>query len=91
MKRSIEDGDLGHSGSNNGSRCGDSAEVVRIVERSEIDEFLELSPHIIVNASGLRELLASVNDAVTYSIDLSDARDRHSRLVASEPTDDVFD
>jgi hypothetical protein len=91
MKRSIEDGDLGNARPDDRSRSGNSTQVVRIVERSEIDEFLELSPHIIVNASGLRELLASVNDAVTYSIDLSDARDRHSRLVVSEPTDDVFD
>jgi hypothetical protein len=44
MKRRVEHGDLWHPGTQHGARRGDASEVVRIVQRGQIDQILDRAP-----------------------------------------------
>ena len=56
--------------------CRDAAQVVRIVERRELDQRFERAQHFVLHERGVREPLSAVNDAVPHGLDLGDARGR---------------
>jgi hypothetical protein len=91
MKRGIEHSDLRNAGTDDGARGGDSAEIVRIVKRCEVDKLFELAAYLIIDAHRLTEALSSMHDAMSNRLDLSNAADRHAGFLAREPADDVFD
>ena len=91
MERGVEHSDLWNAGSERRARRRDTAQVVRVVQRREFDQFLEAAPHVVIYARRVGEALAAVHDAVPHGFDLADLRDRDAGFVARQPGDDVLD
>ena len=91
MERGVEDGDLWNSRPEHRPRGADSAEIVRVVQRGELDEILDLVPDPVVDERRPAESLSTVNDAMSDGLNFADRRDRDARVGAGQPFDDEFD
>src|SRR5450759_3213542 len=91
VKRGVEHRDLRNTGPERGARRRDAAQVMRIVQRREVDQLLESAPNVVIDTRRLCESLAAVHDAVPHGFDLADLRDRYTGFVARQPGDDVLD
>ena len=90
MKRRVEDRHLRHAGPEYGARRGDAAQVVRVVQRRELDQLFQLAAHRVVDARRVREALAAVHHPMPDCFDLADAVDLDAGVRARQPGDHVL-
>lgn len=91
MERRIEDGDLGDPGAERLANGEDPLQVVRVVERRELDVVLDPADHLVVDQDRVPEALAAVDDPVAHSFDLAHAAGQHAGFRAREPLEDAGD
>lgn len=72
VKCCVENGDLRYVVAEYLACCRDATQVVRVVQRREINELLEAALYGRIDERGLGEHLATVHDSVTHCIDLAD-------------------
>ncbi len=70
VKGRVEDGDLGDA-RQEGLAGLDALEVMRIVQRGELDALADAGLDLVRDQHGLGEILAAVNDAVPDPVDLA--------------------
>ena len=73
----------GIPGAEHRARGGDAAQIVRIVQRRELDELLDPAPDVVVDPRRLGEPLTAVHDTVPHGLDVGDAADRHAGFAGS--------
>jgi len=91
MEGRIEDRDLRNARTERAARGLNPPEIVRIVERRQVDRFLDAAQDVIVDAHRTPEALAAVHHAMADRLDLRDAGDRHRGRVAGEPAEEMID
>src|SRR5690606_30949172 len=85
MERCVEHGHLRHSRTERGA-CGfDASQIRRIVQRCEIDVFLNAALDFRIDEHGTLEPLAPMHHAVSDRVDLGHAPDGNSGALAREP------
>src|SRR5262245_4531574 len=74
MERSIKCRNHGHRGDQNRLRGTDATDASRIVQRCDLAKRVEGIHHLRIDANGVGEPVAAVNDPVSYRIEGSKLR-----------------
>src|SRR5262245_14127325 len=74
MERSIKCRNHGHRGAENRLRGTDATDACRVVQRCDLAERVEGIDHLCIDANGVGEPVAAVNDPMSYGIEGSQLR-----------------
>jgi hypothetical protein len=90
MEGGVERRHLRHAGTQRRLRRADPAEVMRIVERCQVDDLVEPTQDLGIDEDRPGEVLATVHHPVAHGLDLAQRIDAGAALRIGEPPEHVI-